>query len=323
MKHLLSALGTLLFALAAASAAHAEDSYPSRPIRLVVPYNAGGAGDAMARAISKELSPMLGQSVVVDNKPGASGMIGTGIVAKSKGDPYTLLLGSSAEISINPSLYRSVSYKTSDLQPVAFAGKLPLVLVSGGSSPLKNVAQVIDAARKRPGEITFASAGAGQTAHLAIEVVMQKTGAKLLHVPYKGGTEAVLAVIGGQADLFFSGLPPALPQIASGKLQALAVSTKERTQQLPNVPTVAESGLGEFDIYNWFAVFAPAGVPRATIDKLNAAINAALQTEGVKKIWQQQGIVGQPMAPTELGQFVEAERSKYQKLITTAHITVD
>lgn len=213
---------------AVSMSAFAQGPWPQRPLRIVVPYNAGVAADAMARALGKELARTLGQPVTVDNKPGVLGVIGATAVAMAKADPYVLLMGSSTEIAINPSLYRTISFSSTDLQPVAFAGKLPLVLVTGADSPIGSLSQLLDAARQKPGQITFASAGADQTAHLAMEVIMQKTGAKMLHVPYKGGSEAVMAVVSGQANLFFSGLPPALPQIAGGKLKPLAVSSVAR-----------------------------------------------------------------------------------------------
>ena len=315
---------TVALAAGACVSASAQGVFPERPIRMVVPYNAGGAGDVMARAIGRSISEKLGQTVVVDNKPGASGMIGTSAVANAKGDPYTLLMGSSAEISINPGLYKKISYRPEmDLKPVAFAGKLPLVLLAAPASGFNSFKDALDGAKRKPGAVTFASAGAGQTAHLAMEVIMQKTATKMLHVPYKGGSEAVMAVASGQAYLFFSGLPPALTQIKAEKLRALAISTKERATQLPNVPTVAESGVAGFDIFNWFAVFVPAAVSTEVVEKLNKAINEALDSPEVKGIWAAQGIVAQKMQPAELGAFVASETLKYKALIAATHITLD
>jgi tripartite-type tricarboxylate transporter receptor subunit TctC len=304
--------------------AWAQSDLPDRPIRIIVPYNAGGAGDVMARAIGQSIGKTLGRSFVVENRPGGSGMIGTTAVARAKGDPTTLLLGSSGELSINPYLYRNVSYRPDvDFQPVAFAGKLPLVLVTHPKQPYQTVAELLELAAKKPGEIAFSSAGAGQVAHLAMEVIMQQKGVKLLHVPYKGGSEAVTAVITNNAQLFFSGMPPALSQIAAGNLRAMAVSTKERVKQLPNAPTMVESGLADFDIYNWFAVFAPADVPAGILEKLNKAIEAAIDSTELKSVWDAQGIVAQPMSPDALARFVVSESTKYRSLIEAAKIKIE
>ena len=304
--------------------AWSQSELPDRPIKIIVPYAAGGAGDVMARAIGQAIGRTLNRSFVVENRSGGSGMIGTTVVARAKGDPTILLLGSSAELSINPHLYRSVSYRPEhDFQPIAFAGKLPLVLVSHPGQPYKTVAELLDLAAKKPGEIAFSSAGAGQVAHLSMEVIMQQKNVKFLHVPYKGGSEAVTAVITNNAQLFFAGMPPALPQIAAGNLRAVAVSTKERVKQLPNIPTMAESGLPGFDIYNWFAVFAPADVPAGILERLNKAIEAAIDTPELKSIWDAQGIVAQPMNPETLRRFVASESAKYKSLIEAAKIKIE
>lgn len=310
--------------LAVSTLACAQGKYPSRPIHIIVPYNAGGAGDVMARAIGKAVSEKLGQPVIVENRPGASGMIGASIVARAKGDPYMLLLGSSAEISIDPHLYSKVSYDPDkDLVPVAFGGKLPLVLVANPGVPAKTLQDVIALARSRPNSLAFASAGVGQTAHLGLEMIMQQTKTRLVHVPYKGGSEAVLGVMSNQAQLFLSGLPPALPQIKANKLRALAVSTTQRVPQLPDVPTIAESGVPGFDIYNWFVLFAPAGTASSVVSLLNQTINDAVESSHLQQIWRTQGIVSQTMDPEQLGKFVAAESRKYGALIKTAHIKVE
>lgn len=304
--------------------AWAQNDLPDRPIRIVVPYAAGGAGDVMARAIGQTIGKTLGRTFIVENRPGGSGIIGTTAVARAKGDPSMLLLGSSAELSINPLLYRSVSYNAeADFQPVAFAGKLPLVLVTNPSQSYKTVAELLDLAAKKPGEIAFSSAGAGQVAHLAMELIMQQKHVKLLHVPYRGGSEAVTAVITNNTQLFFSGMPPALSQIAAGNLRALAVSTIDRVKQLPNTPTMAESGLPAFDIYNWFAMFAPADVAPGSLETLNKAIEAAIAAPELQAIWNAQGIVAQPMSPSALRRFVASESAKYKSLIEAANIKIE
>jgi tripartite-type tricarboxylate transporter receptor subunit TctC len=307
-----------------AAGAQAQESYPSRPIRIIVPYNAGGAGDIMARAIGKAIGAKLKQSVIVENRAGASGMIGTSIVARAKGDPYTLLLGSSAEMSINPHLYANVSYSPEqDFIPVAFAGKLPLVLVANPSVPADTLKGLIELARRKPDSLSFGSAGVGQTAHLGLEMIIKQTGVKMIHVPYKGGSEAVMGVVSDQVQLFLSGLPPSLPQIKSGKLRALAVSTRERVPQLPDVPTVAESGVQGFDIYNWFAVFAPADTPADIVATLNEAIDEAVQSPQLQEVWQAQGIVAQLMPPGALKDFVASESRKYKELIKTTQVKAE
>jgi tripartite-type tricarboxylate transporter receptor subunit TctC len=278
----------------------------------------------MARAIGKAMGDKFKQTVIVENRPGASGMIGTSVVARAPGDPYTLLLGSSAEMSINPYLYANISYSPEkDFVPVAFAGKLPLVLVANPSVPADTLKGVIELARRKPNSLSFGSAGVGQTAHLGLEMIMKQTGVKMVHVPYKGGSEAVMGVVSNQVQLFLSGLPPALPQIKAGKLRALAVSTRERAPQLPDVPTVEENGIKGFDIYNWFAVFAPAGTSPQVVSTLNKAIDEAVRSPQLQEVWKAQGIVAQSMTPDALKDFVAAESRKYRDVIKATQVKAE
>jgi len=312
-----------VLAVAGGAPGRAQDAPPDLA-RIIVPYSAGGAGDVMARAIARTASTALGRRLIVENRPGASGMIAAASVARARGDRSVLLLGSSGELAINPSLYKTINYDPrADFQPITFVGKLPLVLVAPQSLPYKDLGDVLAAAARNPDQIAFGSAGAGQVAHLAMEFIMQQKGVKMLHVPYKGGSEVVTAVLGGQVQLFFSGMPPALPHVAAGTLRALAVSTTERVKQVAQVPTVAEGGVPGFDIYNWFALFAPAGVPASDLEAIRKAVDDAVETAELRSIWETQGIVGQRMTAQQLGAFVISETQKYKALIETAQIKID
>lgn len=312
-----------ILAVAGGAPVQAQDVPPDL-VRIIVPYSPGGAGDVMARAVARTAAPALGRRMIVENRPGASGMIAAASVARARGDRSVLLLGSSGELAINPSLYKTINYDPrADFQPVTFAGKLPLVLVAPQALPYWDLSDVLAAAARNPDQIAFGSAGAGQVAHLAMEFIMQQKGVKMLHVPYKGGSEVVTAVLSGQVQLFFSGMPPALPHVAGGTLRALAISTTERVKQLPEVPTVAERDVPGFDIYNWFAFFAPAGVPASDLEKIGKAVDDAIETAELKSIWDVQGIVAQRMTAAQLGTFVIAEAQKYKALIETANIKID
>lgn len=319
-----SGVSALALCAILAGVAGAQASYPVRPVRLIVAYSPGGAGDIMARAMAEFLQQKLGQPVVVENKPGGSGMIGAQLVAKAKGDPHVLLLGSSAEMAINTSLYRSMTYDPKkDFVPIAMVGTLPLVLVSGPESAFSGLNDVLTEARRNPGRLTYASAGAGQLAHLGLEQLKREAGIDITHIPYKGGSEAVRAVLGGQVSLFLSGIPPAIPHISAGKLRPLAVSTAARVPQLPNVPTIAESGIPGFDIFNWFALYAPAGVDAAVITRLNGLVGEALTTPGIRSMWNQQGILVKEMNSDQLRAFMAGESAKYAQVVKAAGVKTE
>src|SRR6185437_10057035 len=265
MKCIARLAAIALFALTAVAAR--GDTFPSRPIRIVVPFAAGGATDLIARVVGQKLTESLGQAVVVENRPGASGMIGADLVAKAPPDGYTLLMASTAEIAINPSLYSKMSYDPQkDLAPITLAGVTPLILVVNPASPLHSVADIVKEAKAHPGTISFASAGNGSVQHLSGELVKVLTSTDMVHVPYKGAAPALTDVLSGQVTMFFSGMPPAMPHVKSGKLRALAVTTPKRSPAAPDVPTMAEAGVQGFDISNWFGLLAPAGTPPGILD---------------------------------------------------------
>ena len=312
-----------LFASLFVSAALAQP-YPNKPLRIIVPFAPGGATDLIARAVGQKLTDSLGQPVVVENRTGASGMIGADLVAKAPPDGYTLLMASTAEIAINPSLYPKMAYDPAkDLAPVTLAGITPLILVVNPNSPARSVQDLVAQAKSKPGSVAFASAGNGSVQHLSGELLKTITKAEMTHIPYKGAAPALVDVLGGQVTMFFSGMPPAMPHVKSGKLRAIAVTTPKRSPAAPDVPTMTEAGIQGFDISNWFGVFAPAGTPEEILNKLNAEIVKALNLPDVKERLASQGaeVVGNSRA--EFQKFIAAEMAKYSKLIKESGAKAD
>jgi tripartite-type tricarboxylate transporter receptor subunit TctC len=302
--------------LATTASAACADTFPSRSIRIVVPFAAGGATDLIARVVGQKLTESMGQPVVIENHTGASGMIGADIVAKAAPDGYTLLMASTAEIAINPSLYSKMAYDPQkDLAPITLAGITPLILVVNPSSPLHSVADIVKEAKAHPGSISFASAGNGSVQHLSGELVKVLTSTDMVHVPYKGAAPALTDVLSGQVTMFFSGMPPAMPHVKSGKLRALAVTTSKRSPAAPDVPTMAEAGVQGFDISNWFGLLAPAGTPPEILDKLHDEAVKALALPAVRQRLAEQGaeVVGD--SREHFAGFIKAEHDKYAKLI--------
>ena len=298
--------------------------YPSKPLRIIVPFAPGGATDLIARAVGQKLTDSLGQPVVVENRTGASGMIGADLVAKAPPDGYTLLMASTAEIAINPSLYPKMAYDPAkDLAPVTLAGITPLILVVNPTSPAKSVQDLVAQAKSKPGSVAFASAGTGSVQHLSGELLKTTTKVAMTHIPYKGAAPALVDVLGGQVTMFFSGMPPAMPHVKSGKLRAIAVTTPKRSSAAPDVPTMSEAGIPGFDISNWFGVFAPAGTPEEILNKLNAEIVKALNLPDVKERLASQGaeVVGNSRA--DFQKFIAAEMAKYSKLVKESGAKAD
>jgi tripartite-type tricarboxylate transporter receptor subunit TctC len=299
-------------------------AYPTRTVEIIVAYPPGGSGDLMARVIAERMASSWGQQVIVLNKPGAAGMIAAEASAKSRPDGHTIFLGYTSEMAVNQSLYAKMTYDPlRDFSPVAMSGVLPLLLVANPSLAARTVEEIIALARARPGELTFASSGVGAPASLGMELLMSSAKVKLLNVPYKGGGEIMAAVLGGQVNLFFSSIPPALPNVESGKLRAVAVSTGSRVPSLPNVPTIAESGVPGFDVSGWFAFFVPAGTPRPVIDRIADAVNATVKDPQIAKQFASQGIVVSVMTPEQLGSFVQQEAKKYARIIKEAGVKIE
>jgi len=317
----------VLFAVAAtplAVSTPASASYPGQAVKIIVGFPAGGATDAIARILGAELSKNWGQTVLVENRTGAGGNIAAAYVAKANKDGYTLLMGSPAETVINPLLYPEMQYDAQkDLSPVSQAGSAPLLLVAHPSVPVDDAKELIDYLRKNSGKVSYASSGTGGPQHLAGELFKLMTGTKILHVPYKGGAPAITDLVGGQVQIFFSGLPPALPFVKTGKVKALAVTTKARSQLAPDIPSLEEKGLQGFDIQNWQGVFAPGGTPQAVISKISADIATALSSDEVKKTLADQGISAAPSSPERFKAFVDNEREKYADIIKKANVSIN
>jgi len=306
-------LSLLLLAGGAASAW--AQTYPARPIRVVVPYAPGGATDLTARLVGAKMQETLKQNVVIENRPGAGGVIGADVVAKAPPDGYTLLLAAPAEVAILPHLQKMPYNAERDLAAVSLAATTPLILVVHPALPATTVKQFVAIARSRPGQLTYASAGSGGVQHLAGELLKITMKADLVHVPYKGAGPVMSDLIGGHVASFFSGMPPAMPHVRSGKLRALAVTTLKRSPAAPDVPTMAEAGVPGFDISNWFAYFVPAGTPGPVVERLNAEINRGLKLPDVRERLGAVGAEAVGTAPEELAKFVRAESDKFAKLI--------
>src|SRR5215216_5178041 len=299
-----------------ASAAHA-DTYPSRTVKLVVPYAAGGTGDIVARAVADRLGAALGQSVVVENRAGATGAIGTQSVATAAPDGRTLLVGQTGEIAINPHWARGIGYDPDrDLTPIALATIVPLALVVPGRASYGTLAEM-NVGRERG--LAFASAGTATPGHFAGEMLKFKSKANLTHVPYKGAAPALNDLLGGHVDMFFSGFPAAVPHVKAGNLKLLAVSSGRRSGVAPEVPTVAEAAaIAGFDIALWQGFFAPRGTPQEVVARLNAEINKILNEPEIKQKLLEQGADVSPMAVDQFAAFAKAEIAKFQAIINEA-----
>jgi tripartite-type tricarboxylate transporter receptor subunit TctC len=297
-----------------------SQAYPNKPVRIVVPFTPGSATDTLARTYGQKLSEMWNQPVVVENKPGAGGTIGAAFVAKSTPDGYTLLVHSAAQ-AYNPSIYASLTYDTvKDFVDIAALGGQPNVLVVAPSLGVKSVAELIALAKKKPGELNYASAGSGSGTHINGEKFKLAAGIDVLHVPYKGTPEALTDTIAGRVTYYFAPISAALPFVREGKLVALAVSTAKRASALPNVPTVAESGLPGFDYSLWVGIFAPAGTPPDIVDKIARDVRLAAQAADVKERFATLGAEPMPMTPAEFKQFVDGEITESAKVIKAAGI---
>jgi tripartite-type tricarboxylate transporter receptor subunit TctC len=265
-------------------------SYPTKTIRVVVPFPAGGGTDIIAREVMNKMSTTLGWSFVIDNKPGSGGNLGVDAVAKAAPDGYTIALGQSSNLAINPSLFSKMPYDSvKDLAPISLVASSPMVLVVGADSPFKTLADVVAASKAKPGSLNFATSGNGTVAHLSGEVFQKAAGIKFTHVPYKGAAQATTDLIGGQVQLSMSSVPTLIGHIRSGKMRAIAVTSLNRVDDIPQVPTIAESGYKGFETVTWFGFVAPTNTPKDIVAKLNVEINKALQSSEVKKKLSDQG----------------------------------
>jgi tripartite-type tricarboxylate transporter receptor subunit TctC len=301
----------------------AHAAYPDKPVRIVVGFSAGGTTDVIARIMAKELTESLGQSFVVENKPGAGSNIATDQVKRADPDGYTLLFVAVTS-AINQTLYKNVNFDlTKDFTPVALGAKVPNILVVNPTVPVKSVQELVDYAKKNPGKLAFASSGSGTSIHMAGELFKMQTGIDVLHVPYKGSAPAVTDLIGGQVQFMFDNMPSAWPHVQSGKLRALAVTTTERSKSAPDVPTMKESGFANFDVSAWFGLIAPAGTPPEVVNKLNAAMVKALDKPEVQLSFEKLGAVGVKTTPAEFGQFIKSEVEGWAPVVKASGAKVD
>jgi tripartite-type tricarboxylate transporter receptor subunit TctC len=314
----------LFVLLALSAAAAAAQSYPSKPIRLVVPFPAGGTTDILAREVGQRLSLSLGQSVVIDNRPGAAGNIGSELVAKSAPDGYTLLMATVSTHAINPNLYARLPYDhVKDFAPVVLVAGVPNVLEVTPSLPVHSVADLIKLAKEKPGQINFASSGSGTSIHLSGELFKTMAGVDMTHVPYKGSAPAITDLIGGQVQVMFDNLPSSLPQIKAGKLRAIAVTSAQRAPALPDIPTIAESGLPGFEATSWFGIVAPAGTPPTIIARINGDVNQWLQSQEAKEKLLAQGAVAAGGSPEQFAAYIRAETEKWARVVKASGAKVD
>jgi tripartite-type tricarboxylate transporter receptor subunit TctC len=321
----------LLLALAVAGVlaspfhAQAADDYPNKPVRLIVPYPPGGATDVIGRVIAQKLSAALNQTVVVDNRAGATGNIGAAAVATAAPDGYTLLMGALTSHAINATLFaKQVSYDIEkSFTPVGIVGSVPLVFVVNPTVKANNLTELIALAKKTPGALTFASSGSGSPQHLAGEMFKKMAGIDMLHVPYKGSGPAMTDLVGGQVMSMIETAPAAQGFIASGKLRALAVASKERVSTLPDVPTAAQAGLKGFEVSSMFGILAPAGTPKAVVDKLAAEMKKALGTQEAKDALLQQGVIVNYAGPEAAAVALRDERAKWAKVITDSNVKAE
>ena len=318
------AIAATVALLAATHAPSFAQTYPSRPVTLVVPFPPGGGTDTGARVIADQLGKRWGQSVVVENKGGAAGQIGADYVAKAKPDGYTLLLGNIGTQSINPSLYTRLPYNPDTaFAPVSLVAELPLAMMVNPSVPAKTPAEFIALAKSKPGQLTYSSSGAGGAPHLAAEVFKDQTGTFVVHVPYRGGGPAIADLIAGHVQLSFMTVLEASGNIKAGKLRALAVTGNKRVPALPDVPTLSETAVPGFNAISWIGMLAPAATPKDVVDKIAADVRAVLADEEVKARIIALGGVPRATTPQEFGKLISDDRQRYAQVIRSRNITVD
>jgi tripartite-type tricarboxylate transporter receptor subunit TctC len=297
--------------------------YPDKPVRFVVPYPPGGGTDVIARIVQERFQAALGQPIVIENRGGAAGSLGTDVVAKSPPDGYTVLFTLSSH-TINPAIYPKLPFNTvKDFEPVGTVASLPQILVANNALPVNTVAELIALAKAKPGSLSFASVGNGSPGHLAGELFKLRTATQMTHVPYRGGGPAVTDVMGGQVPLLWVSIPAAAQFVKAGKLKALAVSTVKRSAAFPNVPTMQEAGVADFEVDSWYAMFVPAKTPKPVIDKLNQALNTIVQEPDIRDKLLAQGSEGVGGTPEALAKVVSTELPRWAKLAKDASINAE
>ena len=301
----------------------AAQAWPAKPIRLIVPFPPGGSTDIVARIVAQKLGERLGQSIVIENRGGAGGTIGTALIAKAAPDGYNLSVASTSTHVVAPGVYPKLDYDpVKDFAPVGLMAISPYLLVVNTSVPAKSLQELVALARAQPGKLNYASAGIGSTTHLAMEMLKQAAGLDIVHVPYKGNGPAGVAALGGQVQALFGSMPAVLPQAKSGKLYAIAVGTAKRSSALPNVPTVAESGYADFEVSLWLGFFAPKGTPAPVLKRLYSELTAIAMSPEMKEPFERNGADPVTTTPAELTKLMVRELDKYKKVIKAANITL-
>ncbi len=317
-------LALAVLALNLAVEAFAQTAFPARPIRMLVPFSPGGASDTAARVVGQALGPRLGQQIVIENRPGAGGTIGTEIAARATPDGHTLLMSSNTEMVINPNLYRKLPYDTlRDFVPISMVANTPLLLVIHPSVPAKTVQELIALAKARPGALNYASSGNGSTVQLASEMFKTMAGVNLRHIPFNGSAPAVVQTIAGEAQIMFPAMPAALQQARSGKLRALAVTSSKRVAAAPELPTVAESGVTGFEIGIWNGLVAPAGTPKAILERLYSELVPVLANAEVRQSFSNIGAEVVTSTPAEFAALIKSDLAKYAKVVKDADVRID
>ena len=310
----------LAFAGVPAAASAQQAAYPAKPVKLVIPYPPGGGTDITGRAMAQKLSEFLGQSVVIENKPGATGMIGAATVAKSTPDGYTVLFGAASEMAINASLFKNMTYDPrSDFEPVTLVATFPLVFIAPATTN-QSLKELIEAARAKPDSVSYGSIGSGSPQHLAAELLSSMAKARFLHIPYKGSGPLVQDAVGGHVDMAVSSVPPAVPLVRAGKLRALAVTSSARSEALPDVPTMAELGFAGYEFNTWVGVAVPKGSPKEVVDRLRDGMLAALGASEVQATLRDQGAVPAGTTAEQFRQFVHDEVAKSDRIVSQAGI---
>jgi tripartite-type tricarboxylate transporter receptor subunit TctC len=319
-----STLAVVLAAALLPAGAFAQAGYPNKPVTFIVPFPAGGGTDISARLVATKLTAKWGQSVVVENKAGAAGIVGADAVAKARPDGYTLLIGNVGTQSINPSLYAKLPYNPDTaFAPVSLICELPFVLMATPSFPAKSPKDLVAMAKADPDKVTFASSGSGGSPHLTAEIFQQATGTKMMHIPYKGGGPAMTDLMAGHVNLLFASILEGSGHIKSGKLKALAVSSASRSPALPDVPTLAEAGITGAESGSWVALLAPAGTPQALVDKISADVKEVVANPDVRAQLVQQGGTPQATTPAQLQALIDADRARYGKVIREKGVKVE
>lgn len=316
-KCLLVLAGTLF-----TTVAHAAESFPTRPIRMIIPFPPGGGTDIMGRIVAQRLTEALGMQVVVDNRGGAGGLIGTEMATRAGADGHTVMIGSVSTICINPSLHKNLSFDPGkDLAPISLVASTPSVLVVGASVPVRSVKDLIALAKSQPGKLTYATPGSGSSSHLGTELLKQAAGLDILHVPYKGTGPAITDVVSGQITLFISNMPSVLPMVKAGKLRPLAVTSLQRSALAPELPTISESGIKDFELIVWYGLLAPKGVPAPVLTRLNQEVRKMETMQDIKDRLASQGAEVLTSTQEEFARRIASDRAKWERAVKLSGAT--